>query len=241
MIAASLAAALSGCAPAAVGGPLSSAGEPSPSASVASDGGADPVPETVYLSVVDGDTIETSAGPVRIIGIDTPEHGECGDDEASAAIADVLAPGDPVSLTSPAGQNDHDKYGRLVRYVTTAAEIDLGLMQLQAGNAVARYDSRDGYPVHPRESDYRAAQRASLSPSGAVIAVMCEFPQPSGPAPGDRWWEQYSSCAKLKKNTVGHPTGPFGRDDPTQAEMYDWFARGTGNNGDGDGDGVACE
>ena len=36
-------------------------------------------------------------------------------------------------------------------------------------------------------------------------------------------------------------TGPFDRDDPAQAEIYEWFAFGTGNRGDGDGDGLACE
>jgi len=31
-----------------------------------------------FVAVVDGDTVETSEGTVRIIGIDTPERGECG-------------------------------------------------------------------------------------------------------------------------------------------------------------------
>jgi hypothetical protein len=56
----------------------------------------------------------------------------------------------------------------------------------------------------------------------------------------DEWWRQYSSCTKLKKNPNGHPTGPFARDNPAEAAIYDWFAHGTGNNGDGEGDGLAC-
>lgn len=213
------------------------------SASNSESTGTEPASEQItFVSVVDGDTIETSAGTVRIIGIDTPERGECGDDQAAAAIVSQLAPGDMVTLELPAGENDQDQYGRLIRYVTTATGADLGLLQLLAGHAVARYDSTDGYPAHPREADYRAAQLATLSPGGSVITVTCDAASAVPPADAtDRWWEQYSSCTKLKKNTVGHPAGPFNRDGPTQAEPYDWFANRTGNGGDGDGDGLACE
>lgn len=196
--------------------------------------------QATFVSVVDGDTIETSAGTVRIIGIDTPERGECGHDQASTALASLLAPGDVVLLELPPGQNDQDRHGRLIRSVATGAGVDLGLLQLEAGNAVARYDSLDGYPAHPREADYHSAQRASLSAEGSVVAVSCQTAV-SAPPPSGSWWETYTSCTKLKKNTAGHPTGPFSRDDPAQAEAYEWFAQRTGNNGDGDGDGLACE
>lgn len=211
--------------------------------------------EVTFVAVIDGDTVETSAGKIRIIGIDSPERGQCGYDEASMAIGQLLAPGDPVELVKPEGQNDQDRYGRLIRYVITADGVDIGLMQLQAGNAVARYDSTDGYPKHPREADYHAAQIATKDPQGPVVTTVCAgmdatapdqelvaAPVPA-PDPGqtDSWWTQYSSCTKLKKNTVGHPKGPFNVNDPAQAPMYEWFAHGTGNRGDRDGDGLACE
>jgi micrococcal nuclease len=202
-----------------------------------------PAPDTAaasFVSVVDGDTIETSAGTVRLIGIDTPERGECGHDQASGAIAEVISPGDTLRLELPKGQNDQDRHGRLIRYAVTDAGVDLGMLQLEAGNAVARYDAHDGYPAHPREVDYHAAQLASLGPDGAVITVGCAVAAAPVVA-SDRWWEEYSSCAKLQKNDLGLPSGPFDRDDPTQAEQYDWFANRTGNAGDGDGDGLACE
>ena len=212
------------------------------------------------MAVIDGDTIKTSEGTVRLIGIDTPEQGECGHEEASAAISAVVAPGESISLELPEGQNDQDKYNRLLRYVTTASGVDLGLMQIEAGNAVARYDSTDGYPAHPRQDAYRAAQLATLDAAKRVVTTSCQqlasatpvasaSPESSATqgvsaaetATADKWWLQYSSCAKLKKNTVGHPTGPFDRDDPEQAEIYDWFQNGTGHRGDGDNDGLACE
>ena len=206
---------------------------------------------STFAAVIDGDTIETAAGTVRIIGIDTPERGECGYEEASTAIGRVLAKGAPITLERPAGQNDADSYGRLLRSVSTDAGVDLGLMQIEAGLAIARYDSRDGYPTHPREEAYRAAQLATQGPNRTVVTTACaggaaeraapEVPAPTATPEGERWWALYSSCTKLKQNTVGHPTGPFSASDPAQAEAYEWFAFGTGNRGDGDGDGIACE
>lgn len=225
--------------------PAAESTTPAPTPPAASPTPTEPgTPTTAFVAVVDGDTIETSAGTVRLIGIDTPERGECGHDEASSAIGRLLATGDPVTLEWPEGQNDRDRYDRLIRYVITADGVDLGLVQLQAGNAIARYDSTDGYPLHPREAAYHAAQIATSGPDGSVITTSCLSSAPQAIASwdsGDGWWVQYSSCTKLKKNTVGHPTGPFSADDPVEADIYDWFAYGTGNRGDGDGDGLACE
>ena len=206
-----------------------------------------------FVAVVDGDTIETSAGTVRLVGIDAPEHGECGYSEASMTIGRLVLPGDAVVLELPVGENDRDQYDRLIRFVTTEAGVDLGLWQLEAGNAIARYDSTDGYLEHPREAECHSAQVADAGPDGSVVTVACqeEAQQSVAPlvdiqateatAPEDPWWQQYSSCSRLKKNTVGHPKGPFRADDPAEVDIYNWFQFGTGHSGDGDNDGLACE
>lgn len=124
--------------------------------------------------IVDGDTIETDAGTVRIIGVDAPERDMCGYAEASALVASLLAPGETIVLELPAGQNAEDRYGRLLRYVDTADGVDIGSSLLSAGLAVARYDSTDGYPAHPRETDYHALQIATLSATRDVVAVGCQ-------------------------------------------------------------------
>ena len=85
-----------------------------------------------------------------------------------------------------------------------------------------------------------AAQAAAEAEQARIAAEQQAAQAPAAPAV-DEWWRQYSSCTKLKKNTNGHPTGPFSRDNPAEAAVYDWFANGTGNNGDGEGDGLACE
>lgn len=248
LLAALIVAATVGCAPSVTPG-STGATDPSDGASV------------VVEAIIDGDTIETSAGTVRVIGIDAPERGECGYDEASAFVATLLREGDAVTLTLPEGENQTDAYGRLLRYVDTAQAVDVGSSLLSAGLAVARFDSTDGYPAHPREADYRAAQLATLDAAGAVTTVDCKATAEAEAAQrlaeqqaaqaaqdaaaqqpvADEWWKQYSSCTKLKKNPNGHPTGPFSRHDPAEAAIYDWFANGTGNNGDGEGDGLACE
>lgn len=221
---------------------------------------APPGAAAVVVSVIDGDTVETSAGTVRIIGIDAPERGECGYDDAASYVSGLLPEGDTVTLTLPDGENSEDKYGRLLRYVDTTQGVDVASSLLAAGVVVARYDSTDGYPWHPREADYHTAQTAVLGDAGTVKTVACkaaadavehariaaeqqaaqEAATPPQPAV-DEWWTQYTSCTKLKKNPNGHPTGPFSRDNPAEAAIYDWFANGTGNNGDGEGDGLACE
>jgi hypothetical protein len=94
---------------------------------------------------------------------------------------------------------------------------------------------------------------ADAGPDGSVVTVACqeEAQQSVAPlvdiqateatAPEDPWWQQYSSCSRLKKNTVGHPKGPFRADDPAEVDIYNWFQFGTGHSGDGDNDGLACE
>ena len=103
---------------------------------------------------VDGDTVETTAGTVRLIGIDTPEVGSCGFAASSRHAAATAPVGSRVRLADPASVTDHDRYGRILRYVVTASGRDVGLAQIWAG-ARARYDGRDGYQWHPRQSAYR--------------------------------------------------------------------------------------
>ncbi len=113
--------------------------------------------------VVDGDTIDVrsatgSVERVRLIGVDTPERGQCGFTEAAQALERLTA-GGQVALVAGA-LDDRDRYGRLLRYVD-ARGTDTGARLIESGLAVARYDSRDGYGGHPRESAYVAADRAA--------------------------------------------------------------------------------
>ena len=131
--------------------------------------------------IVDGDTVDvTRAGTtnrIRVIGIDTPEVGQCGYLESTANMKTLLA-GKHVNVV-PGARDDLDRYGRYLRYLDVDG-TDAGLRQIQAGLAVARYDSRDGYGAHPRETSYVAADAAS--PKAACSTVATPQPVPSKPA-----------------------------------------------------------
>jgi endonuclease YncB( thermonuclease family) len=107
--------------------------------------------------VVDGDTIRLESGIyVRLIGIDTPERGECGYLAAKRKLDQWV--GGYARLVNPASVDDRDHYGRLLRYVHDSGR-DTGLGLIRLGLAKARYDSLDGYDWHPRQATYRRADR----------------------------------------------------------------------------------
>jgi endonuclease YncB( thermonuclease family) len=107
--------------------------------------------------VVDGDTIRLRSGVyVRLIGIDTPEVGQCGYAAAKRKL-DQWVGGD-ARLVNPSGVDDRDHYGRLIRYVHDSGR-DTGLGLIRLGLAKARYDGLDGYDRHPRQATYRRADR----------------------------------------------------------------------------------
>lgn len=120
----------------------------------------EPVAQSLRVThVVDGDTVDVSTGErIRLIGIDTPERGECGFDEATRRVEELVA-GASVVLVAGA-HDDVDRYGRLLRYVD-ADGVDVGEVLLAEGLAISRYDSRDGYGSHPRETGYRLADAAA--------------------------------------------------------------------------------
>jgi len=109
--------------------------------------------------VVDGDTIRLKSGTyVRMIGIDTPEVGQCGYRKAKRQLNKWV--GETARLVNPAVVDDEDAYDRLLRYVHDSGR-DTGLALIRRGLAKARYDGRDGYDRHPRQHRYRKTDRNS--------------------------------------------------------------------------------
>ena len=103
------------------------------------------------IRVIDGDTVVISGDErVRLIGIDTPENGQCGFDEAMQAHEKLLISGSATFYSGTT--SDKDKYDRLLRYIEVEG-IDVGLNLISNGFAIARYDSRDGYGPHDRENE----------------------------------------------------------------------------------------
>lgn len=120
--------------------------------------------------LVDGDTIDVRSASgederVRIIGIDTPERGECGFSEATDALAAVI--GESKVTLVEGGVDDRDRYDRILRYVDVDG-VDAGLELIKQGWAISRYDSRDGYGRHLRQDDYIAADEANSHQCGVT-------------------------------------------------------------------------
>ncbi len=107
--------------------------------------------------VVDGDTLYL-AGPlgqlqVRIIGINTPELGECFSDEATDALVELVDGNDLVVVSD---QTDLDQFDRALRYVETVDGVDVGAELVAGGFAIARR-----YPPDDARADVYARLQAA--------------------------------------------------------------------------------
>ena len=101
--------------------------------------------EVTLLSVTDGDTIRVQLPdgtdePLRLIGINSPERGECYSAESTAALTALLGSG-PLTLVSDT--SDRDQFDRLLRYVFVGdlfASGDLFVNEelVRSGHALAR-------------------------------------------------------------------------------------------------------
>src|SRR6478735_3501595 len=107
---------------------------------------------------VDGDTVVTNHGRVRLIGVDTPEKGRCGAVTATKWAKRWAPVGSTVKLGNPKSVKNKDRYGRNLRYVVRG-KVNVSKSQIVKG-ARARYDSTDGYQWHPRQTGYHKADRA---------------------------------------------------------------------------------
>jgi len=207
-------------------------------------------------NIVDGDTVDvvSSTGVeerIRVIGIDSPERGECGFDDAADALARLVAD-QTVTLVAGA-RDDRDRYGRLLRYLDIGT-VDAGLELIRAGHAIARYDSRDGYGRHTREDAYVAADAASLSvcstPTPAATSALPVAPVAPPVAPASAVpIRVFRNCAELNAvypggvakvgvagNTVSGSLRSFGITPHFDDALYQ-----ANTARDGDEDGIACE
>jgi micrococcal nuclease len=127
--------------------------------------------------VVDGDTVDVRLDNgrrerVRLIGIDTPEVGQCGFAKASG-YAHTVALGRTAVLVGDATQTTRDRYGRLLAYVWAGGR-DLGYQQLERGFArVYVYDR-----PFQRLPAYRRAERAGRGRPDSIWRG-CSAPAPA--------------------------------------------------------------
>lgn len=155
---------------------------PPPAGPAGSDEGIEQVKKkrAKVTNVVDGDTLHLSTGDrVRLIGLDTPEVGQCGAGQATAFLTRLVLH-KRVLVDNPTEVENRDKYGRLLAYIGTSTVNDVGYQLIANGLAKPRYNSTDGYGRHPAEKIYaQAAKKAE--------PFTCARPKPKPPPPTARW------------------------------------------------------
>jgi micrococcal nuclease len=115
------------------------------------------------VHVVDGDTLDVDIDGrktrIRVIGIDTPETVDprktvqCFGVEASNKAKQTLS-NQFVTIESDPTQDDKDRYGRLLRYITLSDGTDYGFFMISNGYA-HEYTYHISYE---KQSDYRQAE-----------------------------------------------------------------------------------
>src|SRR3990172_8923697 len=86
------------------------------------------------MRVIDGDTFVVKTGErVRLVGLDAPETGSCGAEEAKVYLEGLIS-GKLIRLAG----DDRDSWGRRLGFVT-AGNTDVNLEMVRSG--WARYDS----------------------------------------------------------------------------------------------------
>ena len=127
----------------------------------------EPEPALV-LRAVDGDTLETDIGTVRLLGVNTPERGKPGYQEAKAFLSQL----ENQTVELLRDRENKDKYDRLLRYVFYNDRL-INLEILEGGLGSAYLTSGLKY----EDKFLRAEQQAQNSGDGMWSASGAECSQ----------------------------------------------------------------
>ena len=116
------------------------------------------------VSITDGDTLDVTLpdgarDTVRLIGVNTPESGECWADEAALALQTLLPVGSDVGLTLDV--SDRDQFDRLLRYLWVGS-MSVNEELVRRGAGISRRYPPDTGMADRFESAQTAANAASL-------------------------------------------------------------------------------
>jgi endonuclease YncB( thermonuclease family) len=190
------------------------------------------------VHVTDGDTVLVSTGActvtVRLAGIDAPEDGQSGGDEAREALSWILA-GRSVSVD----ERDIDRYGRVVAHLAVDG-LDASEEMLRQGHAwhFTRYsgDAR----LAELEEQARAARVGIWRTTDPTAPWDYRHPG-SRPRVAAQPQGFFRSPVDLTKSTLQCTGRPRCGDLRSCDDAYFYLRRCGLHRLDGDGDGVPCE
>jgi len=181
------------------------------------------------VKIVDGDTIDVLRSGkrlrVRLIGVDTPERGQCWFNTATARTGALLPLGRTAHLLRDKGQKD--RYGHWLFYVwnVRGVHVNRNLVRYGYGKA-APFKPNDRY-IKVLRAEQVKAQRERLRIWSGKCGKTAATPTPTPTRTPNGTDPRFRTCGEA--NDAGY--GPYvkGRD-----PEYDWYQ-------DRDGDGVVCE
>lgn len=89
----------------------------------------------VVAGISDGDSLRLQDGRrVRLLQVDAPERGECHYDASARALAALLPRGSEVRMERDPALDEHDDFGRLLRYLR-ARDVNVNLRLVERGAA----------------------------------------------------------------------------------------------------------
>jgi len=103
------------------------------------------------LKVIDGDTIDTTIGKIRLLGINTPEKKQKGYEEALVFLKQY----EGKEIIIERGRENKDKYKRLLRYVFYNKEM-INERILRQGLANLYYYKEDKYTKKLKQAEEKA-------------------------------------------------------------------------------------
>lgn len=138
-----------------------------PTAGASGDPEAPPPPSAIaaiVASITDGDTLDVRfddgrGAEVRLIGINTPESGECFSDEATLVLNALAPVGTRIGMT--ADVSDVDRFDRLLRYLWVGG-MSVNEEAVRRGAAIARRYPPDTAMADRFHSAQTVAKEAGL-------------------------------------------------------------------------------
>lgn len=121
------------------------------------------VQRATLTRIIDGDTIEVSLNGVtesiRLIGLDTPERGQCFTTQATAQVTQIIVgqaavAGVEVLLEADPSQDDRDRFARLLRFVWLPDARQVNFLMIRDGFGF-EYTFRRAYKY---QAEFRGAE-----------------------------------------------------------------------------------